>query len=202
MTESRAPGHFDHSNFGFEDCFGFRIWALTEWHEPPVYFPIRNLEPRDARRGATIGACDAAGIEQPNAGAFFISRHVRVAMQNNINILGRSLRRNVLESDTFLAADKIDHQRPLKIAVAISAHDGDARGNGTQFIQNSLRANIAQMPNLVRARSKIDNSWRQFVVRIGKNEYAEHFRWSNGAVQTLTQYSITPILDCFSQCSS
>jgi hypothetical protein len=58
------------------------------------------------------------------------------------------------------------------------------------------------MPNLVRARSKIDNSWRQFVMRIGKNEYAEHFRWSNGAIQTLTQYSITPILDCFSQCSS
>jgi hypothetical protein len=32
------------------------------------------------------------------------------------------------------------------------------------------------MPNLVRARSKIDNGWRQFVMRIGENEYAEHFR--------------------------
>jgi len=127
---------------------------------------------------------------------------VRMTMQNNIDILGRPRRRNMLEPETFLATDKIDNQRPIEIAVAISAHDGDARRNGAQFVQDSLRANIAQMPNLVRARSKIDNSWRQFVVRIGKNEYAEHFRWSNGAVQTLTQYSITPILDCFSQCSS
>ena len=99
-----------------------------------------------------------------------------MTMQNNINFLGRPLRRKVPEPETFLAADKIDNQRPIKIAVAISAHDGDARSNGTQLIQNSLRANIAQMPNLVRARSKIDNGWRQFVMRIGENEYAEHFR--------------------------
>ena len=109
-----------------------------------------------------------------------------MAMQDNVDIPGRPLRWNMLEPETFLAAHKIDHQRPLKIAVAIPAHHGDPRGNGTQFVQNSLRANIAQMPNLVRARTKIDNFWRQFVMRIGENEYAEHFRWSNGAVQTLT----------------
>lgn len=103
-----------------------------------------------------------------------------MTMQNNIDIPGprkrSGLRWKMLEPEAFLAADKIDNQRPIKIAVAISAHHGDARGNGAQFIQNSLRANVAQMPNLVRARSKMDNCWRQFVMRIGENEYAEHFR--------------------------
>jgi hypothetical protein len=39
------------------------------------------------------------------------------------------------------------------------------------------------MPNLVRARSEIDNGWRQFVMRIGENEYAEHLRWSSGVME-------------------
>ena len=83
-----------------------------------------------------------------------------MAMQNNIDILGRPLRWNMLEPETFFTANEIDYQRPVKIAIAISPHDGDARGNDTQFIQNSLRANIAQMPNLIRAGSKIDDGYR------------------------------------------
>jgi len=105
-----------------------------------------------------------------------------MAMQNNIDILGRPRRWNMLEPEALFTPNKIDHQRPIKIAVAISPHDGDMCGNGTQFIQNSLRANISQMPNLIRAGSKIDEGYRYFVVRISKNEYPEHFRWNNGAM--------------------
>lgn len=124
-----------------------------------------------------------------------------MTMQDNIDILGRPLRRKMLQPETFLTAHKINNQRPIKIAVAISTHDGDARGNGAQFVQNSLRANIAQMPNFVRARSQIGNGWRQFVMRIGENEYAEHLRWRSGAMQNRSSIFHHANIHCFSQCS-
>ena len=71
-------------------------------------------------------------------------------MQNNIDILRQALRRNVLQPKFQSAAGKIDNQRPLKIAVAISANDRDWRTNQSQFIQNPLGANIAQVPDLLR----------------------------------------------------
>jgi hypothetical protein len=53
------------------------------------------------------------------------------------------------------------------------------------------------MPNLLRPRSKIDNCWRQFVMRVGENEDADHFRWSDGAMQNpnpILHRSNTPLL--------
>ena len=75
---------------------------------------------------------------------------MRVTVQHNIDIVRRSLRRNVLQTKLLSAAGKIDNQRPLVIAVAISAHNRHRRTNRAQLIQNAFRANIAEMPNLIR----------------------------------------------------
>src|SRR5437667_10780949 len=100
-----------------------------------------------------------------------------VSMQNDIDILPRKrsgFRWNMLQSKLQPAAGQIDHQRPIEIAIAISAHDHDRRPDRAQFIQNSFRANIAQMPDLIRVLCKIDNLLRQFVMRIGQNENLCH----------------------------
>ncbi len=73
-----------------------------------------------------------------------------MTMQNNIDIFRRDIRRNMLQPKFQSSPDKIDNQRPFGIAVAISADHCDRRTNCAQFIKNLFRANITQMPNLIR----------------------------------------------------
>ena len=94
-----------------------------------------------------------------------------MTMQNNIDIIGRFVGRNVLKTKSLAAAHKIDNQRPVEVGVAISARDCDPRTDCAQFIQNPFRANITQMPDLIRVFCKIDNLLRQLVMRIGQNKY-------------------------------
>ena len=72
---------------------------LRQLHELPVDFSVRNFKPRNAWRGATVGTGYAAGIEKQNATTSFVTRDVRVAVQENIDIIRRSIRRNVLQSE-------------------------------------------------------------------------------------------------------
>jgi len=48
-------------------------------------------------------------------------------MENDVNILGRMVRRNMDEPKAHAVPFQIDQERPLEIAVAISANDGDGR---------------------------------------------------------------------------
>ena len=93
-----------------------------------------------------------------------------MTMQNDIDIVGRNIWRNMFQPKSQPLSLKIDNQRPLGIAVAISAHDSDSRSDCKQFIQNDFRANIAEMPDLVRLARKIDNFLRQLVVSVRQNK--------------------------------
>ena len=97
-----------------------------------------------------------------------------MTMQDNIDIIGRDIRWNMFQPKSQTLSRKIDNQRPLGITVAISAHDHDRGTDGAQFIQNDFRANIAQMPNLVRIARKIDNLLRQLVMRVGENKNSKN----------------------------
>jgi len=100
-------------------------------------------------------------------------------MQNNIDIIRRPFRRNMLQSKFQSGTLEIDNQRPFKITITISPNDCDRRANCAQLVQNYFRANIPQMPNLIRFARKIDNSLRQFVMRVCENKYSCHVegRW-------------------------
>src|ERR1700731_775723 len=82
----------------------------------------------------------------------------------------------MLQAKSQSVARKIDNQRPLGIAVAVPARNRDRRTGRTQFIQNYFRANITQMPDLIRVARKIDNLLRQLVMRVreNKNSNASH----------------------------
>ena len=97
-----------------------------------------------------------------------------MTMQNNINIFGRTLRRNVLQSKLQSTADKIDNQRPLEIGVAISANDCDRRTDRAQFVQNPFRANVAEVPGFIRVAREIDNFLRQLVMRVGDDKNSKN----------------------------
>ena len=102
-----------------------------------------------------------------------------MTMQNNIDIIGRKIRRNMFQPKSQTLSRKIDNQRPLGIAVAISAHNRDRRTDGAQLIRNDFRANIAEMPDLVRVARKIDNFLRQLVMSIRNNKYSCHIEYAD-----------------------
>lgn len=93
-----------------------------------------------------------------------------VTMQNNIDIVGRHIWWNMFQPKSQALSLKIDNQRPLEIAVAISAHNRDPRADRAQFIQNDFITHIAEMPNLIRVARKIDNFLRQLVMSIRQNK--------------------------------
>ena len=97
-----------------------------------------------------------------------------MTMQHNIDIIGRNVWRNMFQPKSQTLSLKIDNQRPLGIAVAVSAHNRDRRTSCTQFIQNYLCANITQVPDLIRVARKIDNLLRQLVMRVRNDKNSKN----------------------------
>ena len=97
-----------------------------------------------------------------------------MTMQNNIDIIGRNIWRNMFQPKSQALSLKIDNQRPLGIAVAVSAYNRDRRADRAQLVQNDFLADIAKMPDLVRAACKIDNFLRQLVMSVRNNKYSCH----------------------------
>ena len=143
--------------------------------EFPIDFSVRNFKPGNAWRRAAVGPGHAARVEKQNATAPFVARDVRVPVQENIDIIRRSIRWNVLQAEFQPTSHKVENQRPLEIAVAISAHNRDARSNRPQFVENRFRANIAKMPDLISVFGHLLHALRQTIVRVRENKHALSF---------------------------
>jgi len=96
-------------------------------------------------------------------------------MQNNIDIIGRNIGRNMLQPKLQPIAGKIDNQRPLRVPIAVAADDSQPRTDRTQIVGDRWLAHVAQMPNLIRVARKIENLLRQFVMRVREHEDAKSF---------------------------
>jgi hypothetical protein len=139
-------------------------------HELPIDFSVRYFKPRNAWRRTAVWPGYAAGIEKQNATSPFVARDVRVPVQENIDIVRWSIRRNVVQTEFQPASHKVENQRPFEIAVAISAHNRDAWSNRTQLIKNRFRANIAKMPDFISVFGHFAYALRQTIVRVGEDE--------------------------------
>ena len=91
-------------------------------------------------------------------------------VQKNIDIIRWMIRRNMLQPDFQPAPHKVENQRPLEIAVAISAHNRDARSNRTQLVKNRFRANIAKMPDFISILRNLTHVFRQAIVRVREDK--------------------------------
>ena len=91
-------------------------------------------------------------------------------MQNNIDIVRRNIGRNMLQPKLQTFSLKIDNQRPIRVPIAIPAHNSERRPDRFQIISDRRLADIAQMPDLVRFARKIDNLLRQLVMRVRQNK--------------------------------
>ena len=91
-------------------------------------------------------------------------------MQNNIDIMGRNIRRNMFQPKSQTAANKIDNQRPFEVGVTISAHESDSRTNCAEFVQNPFCANVSKVPDFICILRHLADIFRQTVVRVSQNE--------------------------------
>jgi hypothetical protein len=146
--------------------------------ELPSDFCVRDFKPGDTWRGTPIGPRHAARVEKQDPAKPFVARDVRVPVQENIDVIRRMIRRNVLQAEFQPTSLKVENQRPLGIAVAISAHNRDARSNRKQFVENRFRANIAKMPDLISVLRHLRHALRQTIVRVGENKHALLFGFS------------------------
>jgi hypothetical protein len=147
-------------------------------HKSPSDFSARDFKPGHAWRRTAVGPGDAAWVEKQNPTESFVARDMRVAVQENIDIIRTWLGRNVLQAEFQPTSHKVENQRPLGIAVAISAYNHDPGSDRPQFVENRFRANIAKMPDLIGVFGHLLHPLRQTIVRVRENKHAQFFGFS------------------------
>jgi len=115
-----------------------------------------------------------------------------MTVQKNINVVWWLIGRNVLQAEFQSAAHEIDNQRPFKIAVAVSAHERDARSDGVQFVKNRFGANISKVPDLICIFGHLFHAFRQTIVRVRKNKNAPGFAGFRMRIHVVFQASASP----------
>ena len=91
-------------------------------------------------------------------------------MQQNIGIVGRLARRDVLQTEFQSTAHKIDNQWPLEIAVAISANERHLRTDCAKFVENSFRTNVSEVPDFICTFCHLADVFRQTIMGISQNK--------------------------------
>src|SRR6266550_1946169 len=94
-------------------------------------------------------------------------------MQHNVDIVRWTLGRYMLQAKLQPASHEIEHEWPIRIAVAISSYDCQSRPDCAKLIENDVRANITQVPYFVSVFSEFVHLLRQTVVRVRNYENAQ-----------------------------
>jgi hypothetical protein len=81
----------------------------------------------------------------------------------------------MLQPQLQSATHEIEHKRPIRIAVAISSYDCQSRPDCAKLIENGLSANIAEVPDFIRAFSHLGHRPRQAIVGVREDENTLHF---------------------------
>ncbi len=82
---------------------------------------------------------------------------MRVTMEQHIAVVRRTIRRNVLQPDAHMVSHDIDDYRPARIVIAISPNECERRPDDAQLIEQTLGADVTEMPDLIRVARQIEN---------------------------------------------
>jgi|ERR1700730_2543469 len=123
-----------------------------------------------------------------------------MTMQDNIDIIRRNFGRDGHEPKLQTFASKIDNQRPIRVPIAISAHNAERRTDRFEVERNRRFANVAEMPDLVRLSRKIEDLWRQLVVRICDYENPYHLLLSASPARTEQAHCFKGMCSLVSSC--
>ncbi len=85
---------------------------------------------------------------------------MRVTMQEDVHLLWRPVRRNMHKPEPQCAPDDVLRERPLQMAVAISADHEHGRTDSAQGFEEIRRANVAEVPDFIRVARELENDVR------------------------------------------
>ena len=116
-------------------------------------------------------------------------------VQDKINVIWQMIGRYMLETEFQSVSRKIDNQWPFVIAVAISADNCDRRSEGFDRLQDGRRADVAKVPDFIRAGRERLEIRRQLIVGIGEDEDANGR--SHNEFSPKGRGGAPGLLDCF-----
>ena len=71
------------------------------------------------------------------------------------------------QAKTDTVADEIDNQRPVGLLSQLPPTNATVGPSSSNFLKNTRRANISEMPNFIHAFRYLGDVWRQMVMRVG-----------------------------------
>ena len=115
-----------------------------------------------------------------------------VRMQEDVDFIWHPRRRDVDEPESDAVSLQINHQRPIKIRVAVAAHERERQPDIFQLKNQARRTNIAQMPDLVRARNQRLQILGKMIMSVGedKNSQASGCHWL-----VTRRYALTKLME-------
>ena len=93
-------------------------------------------------------------------------------MQYDVHTSWRALRWYMLQPQFQSCSLEVHDQRPFRITIAISSNDDYTRADRAKLIENRLRTNVAEMPDLIGAFRGINHLFRQPIVGVREHENA------------------------------
>jgi len=139
-----------------------------------------NLEGCDAWGRSFVGPRHTPGIEKKDAALLFVARHMRVAVEEDVDILRRSRGRNVNEAAADAVSFQVDGEGPFKVGVAIAAHESYGRSDAFQPDEQTRLTDISEMPDLIDIICQCFEIFGEMIVRVGEDEDAQRFAIHEG----------------------
>src|SRR5262245_27668200 len=104
---------------------------------------------RDAGWCPSIGPGHAPGIQKKDSFTSFVTLHMGMSVKNHVYVFGDAIWWNVDEPKAETVSGEIGIERPFDISIAVSANNGQRRANILKSLDNTQRADIPEMPNLI-----------------------------------------------------
>src|SRR3954453_703369 len=92
-----------------------------------------DLKMRRARWRASIWPGHAAGIEEKHIAHALISRHMGMAVEQDVHFVRGTRRRNMNQPEADAVALEISLQRPIHVVVAIPPNDTERHADRADF---------------------------------------------------------------------
>ena len=129
-------------------------------------FPFRQFEPRKRPWGTFVRQAGRAGIEKAGPLHFLVSRHVGMAVEQELRA-GRGVRRrDVDEMEPMAEPLQLQAHRPFGLVVLIPPHHKKLRTQLPDRLERRLFADIAEMPDLIRLADGFEQGRDETVVRV------------------------------------
>jgi len=131
---------------------------------------------RDASGCTSIRPGHATRIQKKDSFTSFVTLHMGMSVKNHVYVFRDAVWWNVDEPKAETVSGEIGIEWPFDISIAVSANNGQRRADILQSLDNTQRADIPEMPNLIDSFGESFDAGRQVIMRIRQDKDAKRRR--------------------------